>query len=46
LEEDEEIQVMPTPFEKAVEMIRGGQIQDAKTIATLLLFDRFKRTGS
>jgi ADP-ribose pyrophosphatase len=43
LEEDEEIEIMPVSFDEAVEMIRTAQIIDAKTIATLLLFDRFHR---
>jgi ADP-ribose pyrophosphatase len=43
LEEDEEIEIMPVSFDEAVEMIRTAQIIDAKTIATLLMFDRFHR---
>ncbi|MGD0462490.1 MAG: NUDIX hydrolase [Tepidisphaeraceae bacterium] len=43
LEENEEIEIMPVTFDEAVEMIRTAQIIDAKTIATLLLFDRFHR---
>jgi ADP-ribose pyrophosphatase len=46
LEEGEEIELLPTPFNEAIEMIGNGQICDAKTIATLLMFDRFKRTAS
>jgi len=45
LEADEEIEVMPTAWIEAMEMIRFGQIQDSKTIASLLLYDRFMRTG-
>jgi hypothetical protein len=41
LEEGEEIEVEPTPLTEAFAMIRDGRIQDAKTIATLLMFDRF-----
>ena len=37
----EEIEVLPVPFELAMEMIRTGEIQDGKTIATLLMFERF-----
>ena len=37
----EEIEVEPVPFEAAIEMIRTGEIQDGKTIATLLTFERF-----
>ena len=43
LEEDEEIEVLPTPFNRAVRMIADGQIIDGKTIATLLAYDRFYR---
>lgn len=46
LEEDEEIEIMPLPFDEAVEMIRSGQIMDAKTIATLLMFERFHRAST
>jgi ADP-ribose pyrophosphatase len=41
LDEGEEIEVMPMALEDAIAMIRDGQIQDAKTIATLLSYDRF-----
>ncbi len=43
LEEGEDIQVMPVTWKKAFELIADGQIADAKTIATLLMFDRFHR---
>lgn len=43
LEEGEEIELLPTPFDEAVEMVRDGLIEDAKTIATLLMYDRFHR---
>lgn len=43
LEEGEDIEVMPTEFADAVEMIRDGRIQDGKTIATLLMYERFYR---
>lgn len=43
LEADEEIEVVPTPFDEAVAMIGTGEIQDAKTIATLLMYEKFKR---
>jgi ADP-ribose pyrophosphatase len=45
LEEGEEIELMPVTFEEALEMIRNGEICDAKTIATLLMYDRFWRAG-
>lgn len=41
LEVGEEIEVMPVPFAKAVEMIRDGQIVDGKSIAMLLFYERF-----
>jgi ADP-ribose pyrophosphatase len=37
LEDDEVLTVQPTPFDKAIEMIKTGEIQDAKTIVGLLL---------
>ena len=43
LEEGEEIEVEPTLFHDALEMIRDGRIADGKTIATLLMYDRFYR---
>jgi len=39
LEEGEEIELHPVPMSEALEMVRTGEIQDAKTIATLFLFD-------
>ena len=41
LEAGEEIEPMPVRLDDAIEMIRTGQIQDAKTIAALLMFERF-----
>ena len=43
LEDYEEIEVMTVPFEEAMNMIRDGRIVDGKTIATLLMYDRFQR---
>lgn len=45
LEEGEEIELAPASLDEAIDMIRFGQIKDAKTIATLLMYDRFKRKG-
>lgn len=45
-EEGEEIELMPTPIEQAIEMIRDGLIEDAKTIATLMMYDRFHRNAA
>ena len=43
LEEGEEIEVIPTRFDEAIDMIRLGQIPDAKSIVALLTYDRFFR---
>ena len=45
-DEGEEIEVLPTRFDAAIEMIRDGKIHDAKTIATILMYDRFFRDGN
>jgi ADP-ribose pyrophosphatase len=37
LDDDEVLKVQPTPLDRALEMIREGKIQDAKTITGLLL---------
>ena len=39
----EDIQLLPTPLDEAMEMIRSGQIQDGKTIAALMMYERFHR---
>jgi ADP-ribose pyrophosphatase len=41
LEEGEEIELLPVPLEEAIQMVRTGEIVDGKTIAALLMFDRF-----
>jgi ADP-ribose pyrophosphatase len=43
LEEGEEIEVEPTAIDEALRMIGDGRIQDGKTIATLLMYDRYYR---
>jgi ADP-ribose pyrophosphatase len=43
LEEDEEIEVEPVALNEAIAMINDGRIHDGKTIATLLMYDRFHR---
>jgi ADP-ribose pyrophosphatase len=45
LEEGEEIELEPTAFDEAIQMIQDGRIHDGKTIATLLMYDRFVRSG-
>ena len=42
-EEGEEIEVRPTRWDDAVEMIRSGEIVDAKTVATILRYERFQQ---
>ena len=44
-EDGEEIELAPASLDDAIDMIRYGQIKDGKTIATLLMYDRFKRRG-
>ncbi|MDY6989859.1 MAG: NUDIX hydrolase [Thermodesulfobacteriota bacterium] len=44
LDDDEVLEVRPTPFERAIEMIKEGKIQDAKTITGLLLVAMGKNT--
>lgn len=41
LDEGEEVELLPTPMADALEMIRSGEIIDAKTIATLLMSKHF-----
>ena len=41
LEEGEEIELHPVPFTDAVAMCHDGRIRDGKTIAVLLMYDRF-----
>jgi ADP-ribose pyrophosphatase len=41
LEEGEEIELHPATLDDAIEMIRDGRIHDGKTIATLLMYERF-----
>jgi len=43
LEEGEEIELLTATFDQAVAMIGSGEIQDGKTIATLLWYDKFFR---
>lgn len=45
LEADEEIELEKVSFDEAIDMIRTGLITDAKTIATLLMFQQFHRAG-
>jgi ADP-ribose pyrophosphatase len=45
LEEGEDIVVIPTAWEQAVAMALDGRILDGKTIATILWYDRCRRTS-
>lgn len=42
LEPDEQIQCQSVPFETALDWIHNGKIRDAKTIASLLFYDRIR----
>lgn len=41
LMQDEQIETEIVPFDEAIDLIKGGQIEDAKTIATLLYYKQF-----
>jgi ADP-ribose pyrophosphatase len=43
LEEGEYIELEPVGLDESIEMIRDGRIHDAKTIATLLMYERFTK---
>lgn len=43
LDETESIEVVATPLERVRAMVRDGQIQDAKTIASLLYYVTFSK---
>lgn len=43
LDETEHIEVRPTPYDEAMRMVQHGEIRDAKSIAGLLYYDRFRR---
>ncbi len=43
LEEGEEIELVPTPMDDVLDMIRSGAIEDGKTIAALLMYEQFHR---
>lgn len=45
LEDGEEIELLSSTLDEAVAMIGKGEIADGKTIATLLMYDRFHRFG-
>jgi ADP-ribose pyrophosphatase len=41
LEDDEDIELLPATWEEAIDMIRDARIKDGKTIATLLMYEKF-----
>ena len=43
LEEGEDIELRPTPYDEVMRMIDRGEIHDGKTVATILLYDRTMR---
>lgn len=43
LEVGEEIELRPTEWEDVIDKIRSGDIRDAKTIAAVLMFERFHK---
>jgi ADP-ribose pyrophosphatase len=45
LEEGEDIEVFDVSFHQALEMIRHGEIEDAKTICALLMYERFTQNS-
>ena len=45
LEEGEEIQVASATLDEAIAMIKTGEIADAKSMVTLMMYDRFMRAG-
>lgn len=45
LEEGEEIELMPVSWNEAMDLVGNGQIQDGKTVATLLWYDRYRRAN-
>lgn len=45
LEPGEEIEVLPTPVDEVMTMMKDGRIRDGKTIATLLYWHAFRRGG-
>jgi ADP-ribose pyrophosphatase len=42
-EEGEQIEVFPVEWDDAIDMIRSGAIRDGKTIATVLMYERFHK---
>ena len=46
LEEGEEIELLAVPFNDAVTMIQTAEIQDGKTIAALLMYEKFHGKGN
>ena len=43
LDEDEFLEVLKIPFQKAIEMIKKGEIVDGKTINSILLYNEMRK---
>jgi len=46
LDDDEEIEVVRMPFSEALALVQSGQIDDAKSIITILQAERFIQSGN
>jgi ADP-ribose pyrophosphatase len=44
-EEDEQIELLPTPLSQAMEMVAAGKIHDGKTLIGLSLYDAGRKAG-
>ncbi len=44
-DEDEQIEVVPLPLEETLRMVEAGEIEDAKTVAALLLYLRWREAA-
>jgi ADP-ribose pyrophosphatase len=42
-DDDEDIEVVPTPLDEALAMIERGDIEDAKTMSAVLLYERWAK---
>lgn len=40
-EADEDIEIVPIEYDRAIEFVRTGEVSDGKTITALLFYDRF-----
>ena len=44
LDDTEEIEILPTAWDEALAMVTDGRIQDAKTLAGLLIWERLRNS--